>query len=210
MHYSPAANDHGLPHDPYVALVVPRPIGWISTLNEDGSINLAPYSFFNIVAHKPSYVMFSSAGPKDSQINAEQRGEFVVNVATYDLRDAVNLSSAPVSRGLSEPNLLGLEMAPSAVVKPPRVKLSPAALECRYHQTISLPGNDGKPHPCAIILGEVMSIYIDEEIIVDGIVDIRRMRPLTRLGYLDYGVIDDFFTLPRPSAEDLIAQKERA
>lgn len=210
MHYDVRINNHGLPHDPFAGLVVPRPIGWISTLNEDGSVNLAPYSYFNIVAQRPHYVMFSSALRKDSQRNAEERGEFVANVATYDLREAVNLSSATVEAGRSEPTLLGLEMEPSQVVKPPRVRATPVAMECRYERTVSLPGANGDPHFCSIILGEVLNIYIDDSIIVDGLVDIRRMRPITRLGYMDYAVIDDFFTMPRPSPDDLMEYASRS
>jgi len=205
MHYDVRTNNHGLPHDPFAGLVVPRPIGWISTLNEDGSVNLAPYSYFNIVAQRPHYVMFSSARRKDSQRNAEERGEFVANVATYDLREAVNLSSAAVDPGHSEPALIGLEMEPSIVVKPPRVRATPVAMECRYEKTVTLPGAGGDPHFCSIIIGEVLNIYIDDAIISDGIVDIRRMRPITRLGYMDYAVIDDYFTMPRPSPENLLA-----
>lgn len=203
MDYSPAVNNHGLPHDPFVALVVPRPIGWISTLDVAGVVNLAPYSFFNIVGH--GIVMFSSAGRKDSQRNAEEQGEFVASIATYDLRHEVNMSSAPVGVSESEPASLGLEMAPSVAVAPPRVMRSPIALECRYLQTVALPGYNGEPHKCAMVLGQVMSVHIDDSVIVDGLVDIRRIRPITRLGYLDYAVIDEFFSLPRPTPDELRA-----
>jgi flavin reductase (DIM6/NTAB) family NADH-FMN oxidoreductase RutF len=210
MYYNPTDNNHGLAHDPFVALVVPRPIGWISTVNSAGVVNLAPYSFFNIVAHRPSFVMFASARRKDSQANAEEQGEFVASMATYDLREAVNLSSAPVAAEISEPQALGLEMTPSVAVRPPRVMRSPIALECRYHQTIGLPGYGGQPHTSSIILGEVVGIYIDDAIISNGLLDIRKIRPITRLGYLDYAVIDEVFSLPRPSAEDLHRQEALA
>lgn len=208
MHYSPDADDHGLPHDPFLALVMPRPIGWISTLGEGGGVNLAPYSYFNVVGHRPSFVMFASMRRKDSQTNAETTGEFVANMATIDLIREVNLSSAPVGPQESEPRALGLEMSPSTVVRPPRVTRSPVALECRYHDTIHLPGYDGLPHLSSIVIGQVVSIYIDDKVIVDGIVDVRRLRPLARLGYLDYGVIENPIGLPRPTAEDLLGFAE--
>ena len=206
MHYSPDLNDHGLPHDPFVALVVPRPIGWISSVDAAGRVNLAPYSFFNIVAHRPSFVMFASTSRKHSQTNAEEQGQFVANMATYELLEEVNLSSAPVGPHESEPAALGLEMVPSLAVKPPRVKRSPIALECEYHDTIHLPGYDGAQHISSIILGRVVSVYIDDAVIVNGMVDVRRLRPVTRLGYLDYAVIDEVISLPRPSAEDLLGR----
>lgn len=203
MQYSPDLNDHGLPHDPFVALVVPRPIGWISSVDAAGRVNLAPYSFFNIVAHRPSFVMFASTRRKDSQANAEEQGEFVANMATYDLLEEVNLSSAPAGPHESEPAALGLEMEPSVSVRPPRVKRSPIALECKYHETIHLPGYEEREHDCSIILGRVVSVYIDDAVIVDGMIDVQRIRPIARLGYLDYAVIDAVFSRPRPSVEDL-------
>ena len=206
MQYSPDLNDHGLPHDPFVSLVLPRPIGWISSVDADGRVNLAPYSFFNIVAHRPSFVMFASTRRKDSQTNAEERGEFVASMATFELANEVNLSAAPVGADVSEPAALGLEMTPSTIVRPPRVKRSPIALECKYHDTVRLPGYDGQEHICSIILGRVVSVFIDDSVIVDGIVDIRRLRPLSRLGYLDYAVTDEVFSLPRPSPEELLSR----
>jgi flavin reductase (DIM6/NTAB) family NADH-FMN oxidoreductase RutF len=198
MHYDPRSGRAPLPHDPFNALVVPRPIGWISTLNASGTVNLAPYSFFNIVANKPPYVMFSSAYRKDTQRNVEERGEFVASMATYALRDAVNLSSAPYNAKVSEPEALGIEMAPSVYVGPPRVKLSPTALECRYLKTVELPGATGNPHFCSVIIGEVVGIYIDDAVLREGMVDLQRIQPLTRLGYMDFAVIDRLFQMDRP------------
>ena len=200
MYFDPRTEPHGLAHSPYTALVVPRPIGWISTVGADGVVNLAPYSFFNLVSSSPPFVMFSSADRKDSQRNAEESGEFVCNLASYELKDAMNASSAPFTHGVSEPERVGLEMAPSRQVKPPRVARAPAALECRYFKTVDLYGSDGKRNRSSVVFGEVIGIYIDERVIVDGIVDITRMRPVARLGYLDYCVVDGFFTLPRPPA----------
>ncbi|WP_322027948.1 flavin reductase family protein [Burkholderia sp. BCC1977] len=205
MHYTPLLQDHNLPHDPMLALVVPRPIGWISTVNSDGIVNLAPYSFFNLLSGRPPYVMFSSNGYKDSQRNAEATGEFVCNVATYDLREAVDLSSAPLEPHFSEPTLLGLEMAPSVKVQVPRVARSPGALECRYLQTVELPGLNGKPN-ASMVIGEVISVYVDDDVLVNGMVDLHRVRPITRLGYLDYGALGEIWSSPRPDAEMLVAR----
>lgn len=199
MHFDPRAKDHPLPHDPFTALVVPRPIGWISTIGRDGIVNLAPYSFFNAVASNPPFVMFASANRKDSQRNAEESGEFVACLATYELRHEMNVTSASVGPEVSEPELAQLEMAPSAVVKPPRVKRSPSALECKYVKTVGLPGANGKPHPFSIVIGEVVSIYIDDSVIANGFVDLAKVRPIARLGYLDYyAVVDTIIRMKRP------------
>lgn len=199
MYYDPRHKPIPLSHDPLTALVVPRPIGWISTLGRDGIVNLAPYSFFNAVASSPPFVMFSSAGIKHSQLNAEQTGEFVASLATYELREELNITSAMVGAEVSEPELARLEMAPSIAVKPPRVKKSPTALECRYVKTVELPGPDGKPHNFSIVIGEVVGIYIDDRVIVNGMVDLSRVRPIARLGYLDqYTVVDTIFKMTRP------------
>ena len=200
MYYDPRHKPIPLPHDPLTALVVPRPIGWISTLGRNGIVNLAPYSFFNAVAANPPFVMFSSAGIKHSQLNAEQTGEFVASLATYELREELNITSAMVGAEVSEPELARLEMAPSIAVKPPRVKKSPVALECRYVKTVELPGPDGKPHSFSIVIGEVVGIYIDDSVIVNGIVDLSQARPIARLGYLDqYTVVDTIFKMTRPA-----------
>jgi len=199
VYYDPRHKPIPLSHDPLTALVVPRPIGWISTLGRDGIVNLAPYSFFNAVASSPPFVMFSSAGIKHSQLNAEQTGEFVASLATYELREELNITSAMVGAEVSEPELARLEMAPSIAVKPPRVKKSPTALECRYVKTVELPGPDGKPHNFSIVIGEVVGIYIDDRVIVNGMVDLSRVRPIARLGYLDqYTVVDTIFKMTRP------------
>ena len=202
MHYDPIKDNHNLPHDPFTALVVPRPIGWITTIGRTGVVNLAPYSFFNAVAARPPYVMFASGMRKDSQRNAETSGEFVANLATFDLRDQMNATSASVDSAVSEPEIAGLEMAPSVAVKPPRVKRTPIALECKYLKTVDLPGLDGKPHIFSIVIGAVVSIFIDDSIIVDGHVDLSKARPIARLGYLDdYAVVtsDTMFKMPRPT-----------
>jgi len=199
MFYDPRTEKHGLKHSPVTALVVPRPIGWISTLSPKGIVNLGPYSFFNLVSGYPPWVIFSSAPRKHSQTNAEITGEFVFNLATWDLREEMNASSAEFPEDVSEAEAVGLEMVPSRNVKPPRIARSPVALECKYYKTIELIASDtGKPNRSSIVIGEVVGIHIDESIIVDGMIDIKKMRPLSRLGYMDYGVTDDFFTMMRP------------
>lgn len=199
MFYDAETNRHGLKHDPFKALVVPRPIGWISTLSRDGVPNLAPYSFFNAMASDPHIVMFASAGRKDSQRNAEETGEFVCNLATWALKEQMNESSASVGPEVDEFMLAGLEMEPSIRVKAPRVKASPVHLECVWLQTLKLPTRSGRPHPIYdVVVGEVVGISIDDRFIIDGMVDIAAMKPIARLGYHDYAVVDELFTMRRP------------
>ena len=187
-----------LKHDPVKALVAPRPIGWISTLSREGVANLAPYSFFNLVASGPSIVAFSSAGRKDSQTNAEQTGEFVCNIASFDQREAVNSSAATLPPEIDEFALTGLGTLPSQLIKPPRVKGAPAHLECVYLQTVPLFSKDGVRNGFDLILGEVVGVHIDDQFIKDGLVDTAAMRLIARLGYLDYSVTDEVFALKRP------------
>jgi flavin reductase (DIM6/NTAB) family NADH-FMN oxidoreductase RutF len=170
-------------------------------VSRNGTVNLAPYSFFNAVASRPPFVMFSSGTRKDSQRNAEETGEFVANLATYELRNEMNATSEGVGAEVSEPELVGLEMTPSLVVKPPRVKKTPLALECKYVKTVDLPGGDGKPGAYSIVIGEVASVFIDDAFVVDGRVDLSEARPIARLGYLDeYAVVnpDTIFKMNRP------------
>ena len=206
MHYDTAINDHGMKFDPFKALVVPRPIGWVSTVGRDGVANLAPYSFFNGVSDRPPMVMFASAGTKDTLANVLDSGEFTCSLSTMELRDQMNLSSAPVARGVSEFDVAGLESAPSRFVKPPRVARSPAAFECKLWKTVELPGDPKRPDFFyTVVFGTVVGIYIDEAFIRDGRVDVGAMKPLSRLGYMDYGVItpETIFELNRPTvAED--------
>lgn len=194
MHYEPALKNHGFEFDPFKALVAPRPIGWISTVSESGVVNLAPYSFFNAISGRPPLVMFASessrAGVKDSQRNAEATGEFVTNMATWDLRLAMNKTSAHVVG--DEFELAGLEKAPCLKVKAPRVAASPASMECRYLQTVNLPGGG------AMVLGEVLVVHIRDDVMVNGRVDYKKIRPLARLGYMDYAVLEETFSMDRP------------
>ena len=202
MEYDPRSEPHQLAHDPVTSLVVPRPIGWLSTIGPNGLVNLAPYSFFNLIAGKPPFVMFASNPRKHSQHNAETGGEFVVNIATYDLRNEMNQSGANYGDEVSEPALIGLEMVPCRFVKPPRVARSPIALECQYRQTIALVRANGQATTSSVVIGEVVNIYIDDEVIRDGLIDLGRVRPIARLGYMDYTAVDNIFTMLRVETAD--------
>lgn len=197
--------DCGLSHNPFTALVVPRPIGWISTLNTDGIANLAPFSFFNAVSQNPPMVMFcanathADGGPKDSLRNVRSSGEFVANLATWPLRWHMNVSSASAPRGQDEFELAGLTKASSVKVRAPRVAESPVSLECVVVKIVELPLADGSSLPNTVTFGRVVGVHIDPDLITNGHVDIRRARPIGRLGYLDYAEMAEFFQMPRPN-----------
>lgn len=216
MFYQFENKDHGLAFDPFKSCVVPRPIGWISTLSPDGASNLAPYSQFQNLTFDPPYVMFAAnqntrGERKDSTVNAERTGEFVYNMATYDLREAVNLSAQEVPYGVDEFELAGLTKAPSILVKPFRVAESPIQFECRYHQTLRLPGKSVMG-TVDIIIGLVAGIHIKDECIgKDGKIDILKLRPIGRLGYYDYTTVDNKFEMVIPGLnEKLLAGLEGA
>ena len=203
LFYEPGQRDRSvLPHDPFKAIVAPRPIGWMSTLGPGGEVNLAPYSFFNAVCEAPPMVAFSSAGMKDSAAFAGARGEFVWNMPTWDLRHQVNESSAMVARGVNEFELTGLEAAPSRVVAPPRVAASPCSLECRVVHQIELRDVDGHPADQHLVVGQVVGVHIDERFVDDrGQVDTAALQPIARCGYTDeYAVVDgaSLFRMARP------------
>jgi flavin reductase (DIM6/NTAB) family NADH-FMN oxidoreductase RutF len=198
MFYETARNDHGLPHDPFKAIVGPRPIGWISTVDREGRVNLAPYSFFNAVCSRPPMVVFSSEGRKDSVANIIATGEFVCSLATLDLAQAMNVTSAPLPHGENEMAHAGLAAAPSRLVRPPRVAASPVALECRAVKVEEISDLSGTPLDRWLVLGQVVGIHIDERFIVNGKLDTAAMKPIARLGYMDYAVVDRTFTLQRP------------
>lgn len=205
MFYDAIENKHGLKHDPFKALMVPRPIGWVSTISKAGVANIAPYSFFNAMGEKPHYVVFSSAGIKDSLQNINETGEFVCSMATWNLRYEMNVTSATVPYGVDEFPLAGLTAAPCRLVKPPRVKESPAVFECRLWKTIELPGETpDAPSRNTMIVGRVVGIHIDDRFVKDGIVNTGAMRPISRLGYMDYGVLnpENVFTINRPEVVD--------
>jgi flavin reductase (DIM6/NTAB) family NADH-FMN oxidoreductase RutF len=200
MFYETEKNDHGLPHNPFKAIVAPRPIGWISSLDKDGNANLAPYSFFNAVCDTPPIVMFSSSGYKDSVSNIDATGEFVCNMASFDLKDEMNQSSAPVAHGVSEFDLAGLEMAASQLVKPPRVAKAVTALECKHLQTQRLRTLTGSETDNYVVFGQVVGVHIDDSVLVDGMVDVTLYKPLSRLGYMDYASVTEVFQMGRPKA----------
>ena len=199
MFYEVAKRNHGLPHDPFKALVAPRPIGWITALSAKGEINLSPYSFFNAVSDVPPMVAFSSHGKKDALTFAEETGEFVCNLATWDLREAMNATSAPLPRGRNEMEFAGLIPAPCRIVKPPRVAQSPIALECKWLKTVALEPLEG-PAKYHMVIGEVVGTHIDDRFIRDGIVDTAAMRPIARAGYREYFVAtpETNFAMTRP------------
>ena len=198
--YEPQQRDRALfPHDPFKALVVPRPIGWISTLSAKGELNLAPYSYFNGFSSVPPIVGFSSEGDKDSSTFAAQTGEFVWSMATWDLRDQMNASAASLPRGQSEFAHARLETAPSRLVKPPRVAGSPAAFECRVTEVVKLKDLDGSDSQRRLVLGRVVGIHVDPRFVKDGRVDSAAMRPIARGGYDEYSVVERVFSMPRPA-----------
>ena len=199
MYYDAIRNDHGLLHDPFKALIVPRPIGWVSSLSADGIVNLAPYSFYNAVSARPHIVGFSSEGRKDSQTNAEETGEFVCNLVTDALKDKMNLTSAPLDSAEDEMEFAGLGKAPSELVKPPRVAEAVAAFECRYLKTVELHDLDGNRADASLVLGQVVGIHIADHVIVDGLVDLTAEKPVARHGYMDYSTVQGTFPLQRPS-----------
>ena len=191
----------GLSHNPLKAIVSPRPIGWISSQGIDGSVNLAPYSYFNAISEQPPMVMFSSAPggdtSKDSLRNVLETREFVVNVVSAALGDAMNVSSGSFPYGTNEFDEAGLEMAACETVSVPRVKAAPAALECCLWQAIELPPpDDGRAS--TMVIGTITGIHIADNVIVDGKVDVAAYQPLARLGYMDYAQISELFAMRRP------------
>ncbi len=193
----------------YNALVVPRPIGWISTLSTDGVINLAPFSFFNSLCANPPCVMYcpnsfkpGTEEPKDSLVNVEATGEFVFNLCTYEQREQMIITAAASPASWDEMDAAGITPAPCEKVKPPRVKNSPVVLECKYLQTVHLPtAKDGSRQN--VIIGQVVGIHVDDDAIVDGKIDIRKVNPLARLGYLDYATLDmdNLFSMRPPDVD---------
>ena len=207
--YEPDKGNHGLPHDPFKGLVVPRPIGWVSTVDDNGVPNLAPYSFFNAVCTDPPCVMFGSASRpneltadknalKDSHRNAEVTGGFVVNMATFAQRDALNETSASLAPGVNEFDVAGLTSLPSRLVRAPRVVGAYAHFECIYLQTSEMPSTRTDRRNF-VVFGRVVGVHIDESILKDGLVDIGRAAPLARLGYMDYAVVRESFRMDRPA-----------
>jgi flavin reductase (DIM6/NTAB) family NADH-FMN oxidoreductase RutF len=203
MFYATDTNAHGLPYDPLKALVAPRPIGWITTISARGEVNLAPYSYFNAVSTRPPIVCFSSEGRKDSVALVEETREFVCNLATWDLREAMNITAAPFQRGVDELREAGLTPAPSRLVKPPRVAEAPCALECKWLHTLALRDLEGRPLDRYVAFGQVVGVHIDDRFIANGLVDTAAMKPIARCGYDQYAVVEAVFSMTRPEVADV-------
>jgi flavin reductase (DIM6/NTAB) family NADH-FMN oxidoreductase RutF len=196
---------HGLPHDPFKSCVAPRPIAWVSSLHPNGNVNLAPFSFYNAVASDPPQVMISftgyheHGGEKDTLHNIKASGEFVINMVPLAMKDLMNITTAPVAHEVDELELAELACEASVLVKPPRVKDAPIHLECIFQQEIKL--------PCTLddsinqmIIGEVIGIHIKDEVLVDGLIDLDKIKPLARLGYRQYSAVEEMFALARPKS----------
>ena len=199
MFYRPE-DGHGLKHNPFNAIVTPRPIGWISTRGSDGSENLAPYSFFNAVAYVPPQVMFASTsakpdrdGTKDSVANIRETGVFAVNIVEYAMRDQMNVTSGPWEKEVDEFDKAAIQRAPCETIACSRVANAPATLECKLTEIVTLKGEAN-----FVVLGEVVGVHLRDDAVKDGMFDILSYEPLTRLGYRDYSRITDAFELKRP------------
>lgn len=199
MFYRPQ-DGHGLPHNPFNAIVTPRPIGWISSRASDGTNNLAPYSFFNAIAYVPPQVMFSSTGSKpdqdgtkDSVANIAETGVFCVNIVEYAMRDSMNTTSRGVDKDVDEFSAAGLTPVECESIACARVEGAPASLECKLTQIIELPGASNR-----LVMGEVVGIHMRDNCIRDGRFDVTTFQPLARLGYRDYSHVTDVFELKRP------------
>ena len=192
------ARNHGLPHDPLKAIVAPRPIGWISTYASDGTANLAPYSFFNLVSDDPKIVMFASTGWKDSATNAIERGAFAVNLATYARRADVNASSASLPKGNSEFEAIGAAALPCRGVDAPMLGDVPAALECIVTEHLVPKDRGGADAKSVVVFGEVVGYHLARQVMRDGLFDTATAQPLARLGYRDYADVRETFALDRP------------
>jgi flavin reductase (DIM6/NTAB) family NADH-FMN oxidoreductase RutF len=200
-----ALKAQGLAFNPFKAVVAPRPIGWITTQDRSGKVNLAPFSFFNAVSSDPPMVFYGANGSheaddgeKDSLRNVRETGEFVCNLVTWELRQQMNDTSTPAPPGVDEMVAAGLTAQPSRLVKPPRVAASPAHLECKLHQLVELPPDPRSGKRNVMVIGHVLAIHIDDSYIVDGRFDTARAQPVARLGYQDYAVVTEAFAMKRP------------
>ena len=210
MYYETDKNNHGLRYNPLKACVVPRPIGWMSTINAAGAVNVAPFSFFNLLSYDPPFVMFSAGtheldgGKKDTVANVEATGEFVYNMATWAQKDQMNETAMIVDRTVDEMAATGLQPEPSRLVRPPRIKGSPVHFECRLHQIVTLPGR--KPSSDHhLVIGHVVAGHTDAAALTaDGRVDVVKLRPIARLGYKDYVSVDEIFQMEKRMPEDAV------
>jgi flavin reductase (DIM6/NTAB) family NADH-FMN oxidoreductase RutF len=199
FHFYEPSQGHNLPHDPFKAIVAPRPIGWISTSDADGRLNLAPYSFFNAVCDRPPMVMFSSSGWKDTVANIKATGEFVCNFVTRPLAERMNQTSASLPHDVNEFEFAGLAQAPSRIVTPPRVAEAPAALECKLVEMIQLHDLDGKTLNQYVTIGQVVGVHIDRAYVTEGLFDLLATNAVQRAGYTaDYTEATTGFKMVRP------------
>ncbi|WP_424813344.1 flavin reductase family protein [Roseococcus sp. YIM B11640] len=208
MFYEPKQG-HGLPHDPFKAIVAPRPVGWISTIDKQGRANLAPYSFFNAVHSRPPMLCFTSESMKHSAANAIATREFVFNLCSRKLFDAMNISSGALAEGESEFEAAGLETAPCRLVKAPRVAAAPAALECKVSQSFRLKDSGGQDLEGWMIIGEVVGVHIDEAYLRDGRFDTLAAQSVARCGYRDYSAVTELFEALRPTDGGAYAPGQR-
>ena len=214
LNYEPGRTAHGLRHDPFKSCVVPRPIGWISTRAVDGCDNLAPYSQFTNVSFDPPTVMFcanqANGKRKDTVVNAEESGAFIWNMATWDLREAVNVSAEQLDRSVDEFERAGLAKTEGLRVAAARVAASPVSFECEYLQTVRIPGN-GSMGTVDVVFGRVVVVHIaDDALTEDGRIDILRLRPIARMGYFDYTVVDSCFEMVIPGDRSILVGLEGA
>lgn len=198
MFYATAEGHPGLAIDPFKAIVAPRPIAWISTIDAAGAHNLAPYSYFNAICADPPMVMFSSDGWKDTATACVETREFVVNLASFDLRDAVNDSSAPLPRGRSEFAHVGVTPAPCRLVRAPRVREAAAALECRVLEVVTPRTLDGRETDNHVVIGQVIGVHIRDDCLVEGRFDMTRAGTIARCGYSDFAHVAALFRMTRP------------
>ncbi|MCX2697148.1 flavin reductase family protein [Ochrobactrum chromiisoli] len=201
MFYEPQSG-HNLPHNPFKAIVAPRPIGWIGTRSKTGAVNLAPYSFFNAVCDTPPMIMFSSSGVKDSVTFIEETGEFTASLVSDHLKEHMNATSVNAPRGISEFSYAGLTAAPSKLIAAPFVQEAYAALECVAVEVQNLQDKEGRRTDNYMVIGEVVGVHIDESVLTDGLFDIRKAKPVTRLGYMDYATTQEVYQMTRPKWVD--------
>ena len=201
MFHDPRHDAHGLAHGPWMALIAPRPIAWISTVSAEGLRNLAPYSAFNTVASRPPFVMFSSDGPKDTLANIEATGEFCVNIPGDDLKEAMNATSGSYPPEVDEFAIAGVTPAPCTNIAAPRVAEAPISIECRLNQIVGLVPATGAPCHNRVVFGEAVGVHIADRILRDGKIATDLLRPLARLGYRDYCTVTETFEMIRPQVE---------
>ena len=198
MFYTTDTNQHGMAHDPFKAIVAPRPIGWIGSKGRDGSINLSPYSFFNAVSNRPKLVMFSSDGRKDSIRNLEETGVFTASLVSRNLVEKMNHSSIAVAYEMDEFAIAGLTAKQAELIDAPYVGEAFAVLECKVTEIVQPRSLTGEPSENFVAFGQVVGIHIDEQIIRNGRLDMSLARPVARMGYMDYSEGSDVFEILRP------------